>query len=271
MTINSDWISQLSPLLIHWSLTVLKALGVLVIGWMVSSWIANTLSESLKKLNMDTTIRRSLRSFVNTALKCGILILTISQLGVKMTLLAAVVGGLSISLGLALKGNISDIANGVLLLANKPFRAGDYIESGAASGTVERIDLLSTLLKTPNNQLVVVPNHVLTDNTLVNFNTNPTRRIELVLGISYSDNLDTSIDAIKEALKKVEGVLEDPSVDIWLTEFADSSINMSIRAWCERGDFLKVRHNVILAIHALSKTGAFSIPFPQRDIHMMSS
>ncbi len=258
------------PTLTKWGITALKMILLLIVGWPLSTSLANQISEFFKRIKMETTVRRSLKSLINVSLKGIILVILLSMTGIKMTVLAAVLGGFSISLGLALKGNISNVANGILLLTNKPFRAGDSIETGSLTGTVERIDLINTELKTPNNQKVIIPNSQLLNSALTNFATHPTRRIELVVGLSYSDNMQTACEQLKVAIQATEGVLTEPAVDVWLTDFGESSINLSVRAWCNRSDFLRVRHHVIITIQKACAAHGLSIPFPQRDIHMIS-
>lgn len=264
--LNSE---TLVPNVVEFAFISLKVALILVFGWPFSTWMSNRISELFKRVKMETTVRRSLKSLINVSLKAGILVFALSFTGIKMTILAAILGGLSISLGLALKGNISNVANGILLLANKPFKAGDFIETGSISGTVERIDLINTELKAPNNQKVIVPNSQLLNSSLTNFATHPTRRIELAVGLDYSDDIEKGAEDLKKAIQAVEGVLADPPVDVWLTGFGDSSIDMSVRAWCDRKDFLQIRHRVIIAIQKACATHGYSIPFPQRDVHMI--
>ena len=249
----------------------IKAIIIGGIGWLVSNAMVRYVNTLLKKIDVEPTIRRSVYSVLNTVLKLLVIMIVLNGLGVKLTVLAAVLGGFSISFGLALKGNVANVANGILLLFSKPFLVGDYIEGAGIAGTVERINLLTTRLTTPNNQTIIVPNESLAGATLTNFNTNPTRRIELTFGLGYNDELASSIQVLTEAIQSLNGVLNDPPVAIWLTDFGESAINMSIRAWCHRGDFLEVRHGIILCLHTTCRQRGLSIPYPQRDIHIIDS
>lgn len=270
MTISPELIEQLIPIAIEWGFILAKSIALLVVGWVVANWLSNRLHSVLVRLNVETTIRRSLKSALRVLLKAIVIVVALNMAGVQMTAMAAILGGLSISFGLALKGNISNVANGILLLINKPFKAGDFIEMGSVSGTVERIDLINTILKSLNNQKVIVPNSHFLSSALTNFSVHDTRRIEFAVGLSYDDDVDAGATQLKAAIQSVEGVLDDPGADVWLTDFGDSSINMSVRAWCNRSDFLAVRHNVIVCIQKACAKHGYSIPFPQRDVHVIS-
>ena len=270
MIISPQLIEQLIPIAIDWSLIAAKSLALLVVGWVFANWISNRMLSILIRLKVETTIRRSLKSGLRVVLKTVFVVLALNIAGVQMTALAAILGGLSISFGLALKGNISNVANGILLLINKPFKAGDFIEMGSVSGTVERIDLINTILKSSNNQKVIVPNSHFLSSALTNFSVHDTRRIEFVVGLSYDDDVAVASDALKAAIQTVEGVLDDPVVDVWLTDFGESSINVSVRAWCTRTEFMAVRHRVIARIQKACNELGYSIPYPQRDVHVIS-
>ena len=261
-TLLQTWL----PYTIDWSLIFIKAIAILGIGWMTSNWIASIVSTLLKKTNLETTVRRSLQSFIKISLKMIVIVILLNSIGIKMTVITAIIGGVSISLGLALKNNISDVANGLLLLITKPFKVGDSIESGSLAGTVERINIFTTELKTYNNQKLIVPNSELFNSSVINFSEFDARRIELSIGLSYTDNLEKGTALLKEAVKTVPTVLEDPDVAVYLIEFGESSINCTIRAWCNRTDFLATRHDMILALKKACDENGLSIPFPQRDI-----
>lgn len=249
-------------------LMTIKAFVILSLGWLISSWVSGVANTLMKQSPLEKTIRRSLHKFLSIILKGIVFIIVLSTFGIKMTVIAAILGGLSIALGLALKGNISNFSDGIILLVTRHFKAGDFIEGSGFSGTVERINIFTTELTTPNNQKIIVPNSKILSNTLTNFAANPTRRIELTIGLSYDDDIAKGAVVLKEAAQAVEGVLADPAVDVWLTEFADSSINYSLRAWCNRSDFLKVRHHLIIALKAACDQNNLTIPYPQQDVHL---
>lgn len=245
-----------------------KALVTLGLGWILAAWISNAIKTVLIKSKLETTIRRSIHKIISVVLKAIVIAMVLNTLGVKMTVLAAVFGGFSIAIGLALKGNISNISDGVALLMTRHFKVGDFVDVGGDCGTVDRINLFTTELTTPNNQRLLIPNSTIFGSTLTNFASNPTRRIELLLGLSYSDDIEKAALVLKESLQSVEGVLADPGVDVYLTDFGDSSINYSIRVWCERTEFLKVRHRIIIKVKAVCDEHGFTIPFPQQDVHL---
>lgn len=263
-TFIHSWMPQIT----QWTIGVVKALSILCVGWIISTWIASTVSRLLKKTTLETTIRRSLQSLIALSLKTIVLVIVLNSIGIKMTVITAIIGGISISLGLALKDNISDVANGLLLLITKPFKVGDSIESGSACGTIERINIFTTELKTYNNQKLIVPNSSLFNASITNLSALDTRRIDLAIGLSYTDDLEKGTRILKEAVQSVSTVLADPEVGVYLTDFGSSSINYTIRAWCNRTDFLATRHDIIIAIKKACDANDLSIPFPQQDIHL---
>jgi small conductance mechanosensitive channel len=253
---------------VEWSLLTLKVAALVIVGWFFASFIASKVNSVISKFRLEEAVIQLIQTIVHITLKISFVVFALNQAGIKMTIVAAVLGGLSISLGLALKNNISQVANGILLIVNKPFKIGDYIECGSVAGTVESIGLFNATLVTPQNQKVVAPNSQLATSSLTNFSAHETRRIDLVFGLGYNDSMKDAIPVLKEAVSKVEGVLPEQPVDIYLTDFGDSSINMSIRAWCLRTDFLAVRHTIIATLHDVCNEKGFSIPFPQMDVHV---
>lgn len=222
----------------------------------------------MERAPIDQTIKKSVQKIFSILFKGIVIAIVLSSVGVKLTIIVAMLGGFSIAIGLALKGNISNISDGITLLMNRQIKSGDFIEGAGFSGTVVRINFFNTELTTPSNPRLLVPNSVLFNTSVTNFSTLPTRRIDLVLGLSYEDNIEQATHVLKEAAHAVEGILKDPQVDVWLTEFGDSSINYSIRAWCNRADFLKTRHHLIVALKAACDKHGFNIPYPQRDVHL---
>lgn len=271
MKINESTLVVLKDFAWAWGGMLLKLVIIVSIGWVLSGWLVNRLLRGLEKTRIEPTILILLHSLLGVLFKVGVIVFALSQVGLKMTMIVAVLGGLSLSLGLALKQNISHVANGISLVVNKPFRVGDFIECGSISGTVESVGLFNTLLMTPSNQRIVTPNSQLANSTVTNFNADSLRRIELVLGLSYDDNMSDATTILKDYLASVDGVHAEKPVDVWLTDFGDSSINMSIRAWCQRSDFLAVRHRLIVAIQSCCEQNNYTIPYPQRDIHMLTS
>jgi len=261
----------LYPQLIHIAALSVKAILILVIGWIISDWLSKISASALERSPLDETFTKSLQKILSILLKGLVIAIMLSSIGVKLTIIISMLGGFSIAIGLALKGNISNISDGITLLMNRQIKVGDFVEGSGYSGTVSRIDFFNTELTSPTNQQVLVSNSSLFNDAIINFSRLPIRRIDLVLGLSYGDDIKAASDVLKDAAKSIEGVLEDPQVDVWLTEFGDSSINFSIRAWCNRTDFLRVRHNLIITLKKACDDHGYTIPFPQRDIHLISS
>lgn len=269
ITIDAALLEAIQNNAMEWAIMGAKVIGLVSFAWIVSGAISRKLNQFIGKLKLDTAVIHLLQSVVHVSLRIGFIVFALNQSGIKMTVVAAILGGLSISLGLALKGNISQVANGILLIVIKPFRSGDYIEVGSVCGTVQKLGLFNATLTTPQNQTVIVPNSQLALTALTNFNVQDTRRIDLAFGLSYDDTMQDAVPVIKAALRNVEGVLPDKDVDVWLTDFGDSSINMSVRVWCNRTEFLQVRHNLIVTLQNVCNENGYSIPYPQRDIHIV--
>lgn len=270
ITIDAALLQALQENAAEWAITGAKVIGLVSAAWILSGVISRKINELIGKIRLDAAVINLLQSVIHVSLRLGFIVFALNQSGIKMTIVAAILGGLSISLGLALKGNISQVANGILLIVIKPFQSGDYIEVGSVCGTVQKLGLFNATLTTPQNQTVIVPNSQLALTALTNFNSQDTRRIDLAFGLSYDDSMQDAIPVIKESLRTIEGVLPDKDVDVWLTDFGDSSINMSVRVWCNRTEFLQVRHNLIITLQNVCKQHGFSIPFPQRDVHIIN-
>ncbi len=262
---NTENIVQLAIL---WGSQLLLALVVLGVGMWLSGWLARRIDRRMEKLEVEVTLRRFLRSLISLSLKVLVVITVASMLGVATTSFIAVLGAAGLAVGLALQGSLSNFAGGVLLILFKPYKVGDYVEMQDTSGTVHGIQLLYTVLRTPDNKQVFVPNGPVANGNIVNYSTQPTRRVDMQFGIGYGSSIDLAKDTLAELLKADDRVLTDPPAQIVVAELADNSVNIKVRAWTESGDYWGVYFDMQEAVKKRFDAAGLEIPFPQRDVHL---
>ena len=238
----------------------------------IGSWIAKTLTKLAKKsmarADIEDTLEHFLGNILYYTLMATVIIATINQLGVQTTSLLAVVGAAGLAIGLALQGSLSNFASGVMIVLFRPYRVGDYIEGGGVSGSVEEVQIFTTVLKTPDNKKVIVPNSQIMAGEITNYSANPTRRIDLVAGCGYNDDLDKVRGVLEGIVAANDRVLEDPAPTIAISELADSSVNFVVRPWVNAADYWSVYFDLTEQIKKRFDAEGISIPFPQRDVHV---
>jgi small conductance mechanosensitive channel len=248
---------------------LLAAIATLVIGLWIVKFVVKGVKKGLNKSSVDDALVAFLKSLVSILLKVMVYITALSMLGIQMTSFIAVLGAAGLAVGLALQGSLSNFAGGVLILFFKPFKVGDFIERGSESGTVERIDILYTVLQTPNNQEVVIPNGQLANAAITNYSAKETRRAIFPVGIGYTSDVKKAREVILRVLKEDERILEDPAPIVVLTNLGDSSLDLSARAWTSTENYWGFLWDNLEKIkEELDKEG-IEIPFPQRDVHLI--
>lgn len=247
---------------------LLLAVITLIIGLWLIGIATRGIEYVLEKRNLDVSLRKWLSSITNVALKACLLISVISMIGVQTTSFLAVLGAAGLAIGLALQGSLSNFAGGVLILIFKPYQVGDYIQANGEEGVVEAIDVFFTFLKTLDNKHVILPNGPLANGNLVNFTRDEIRRVDLSVGISYNDNVDTAIDALIAMIKEDERALTDPAPFVGVTGYGDSSVDLTVRIWCKTEHYWDVFFDNNKKIKPALDAANITIPFPQRDVHM---
>jgi small conductance mechanosensitive channel len=197
-----------------------------------------------------------------------VLIAVLGMVGIQTASMIAVLGAAGLAVGLALQGTLANFASGVMLLIFRPFHKGDFIEAAGAAGSVESVGIFVTTLNTPDNVCVVLPNSTVWGQTIKNYATNPTRRVDLVMGISYDDNIGTAIETITRVLENEPRVLEEPAPMVAVSELADSSVNLVVRPWCTKEDYWGVYFDLTRTLKEELEASGCSIPFPQTDVHL---
>ncbi len=259
---------EIQTIFTAYGLIVLGALATLVIGIWIAKWLAKTSGKLLDKRSVDPTLTKFVTSLLKITLITFVIISAISQVGMETTSFIAIIGAAGLAIGFALQGSLSNFASGVMLIIFKPIKLGDYIEGGGASGTVETIGIFVTTLVTPDNKVIIIPNSSLTGSNIVNYSAKDTRRVDMVFGIGYGDDIDKAKNVIKSVIDNDSRILEDPAPKIVVSELADSSVNFNVRPWVNSGDYWGVYFDVTEQIKKKFDEQNISIPFPQRDIHM---
>lgn len=248
------------------------AFAVLVIGLLLagilSGWVARALNRSDR---IDPTVANFLSNLVKYALWALVLVTVLAQFGVETTSILAALGGMALAVGLALQGTLSNVASGVMILVQKPFKIGESINAGSISGTVQQIGLFTTELKQFDGLFVMVPNSELWNQAIVNLNRHPTRRLELIVGIAYDDSMQQARQELLALAEADERVLKDPAPQTFVSSLDDSSVGIGMRVWCATGDYLALSWDLTEATKARFDDVGISIPFPQRDIWQRSA
>jgi len=245
-----------------YSLKVVGAILIFIIGKWLARYLSKLLGKILKKNNVDETLTSFLGNIIYYSLLLMVLIAAAGQLGINTTSFLTIVGAAGLAVGLALKDSLSNFASGVMLILFRPFKVGDYVTAGGQSGTVESIDIFNTILKTPDNQIVIVPNSSITADVITNVNAKPTRRIDLVVGIGYDDNIGKAKSVLEGLIKADSRILSDPAPTIAVSELADSSVNFVVRPWVKTEDYWAVRLDLIEKIKLTFDEKGISFPYP---------
>jgi len=264
-------IKEIQLLVTSYGLQVIGALATLVIGIWIAKWLTRIADKVLNKRNVDPTLTKFAVSVVRIALITIVIISAISQVGIETTSFVAIIGAAGLAVGFALQGSLSNFASGVMLIIFKPLKVGDFIEGGGAMGSVETVGMFVTTLTTPDNKVVYIPNSALTGGNIVNYSAKDTRRVDMVFGIGYSDDIDKAKAVIKSLLDADSRILKDPAPQIVVSELADSSVNFKVRPWVNSADYWGVYFDITEQVKKNFDEQNISIPFPQRDVHMFQN
>ena len=261
--------SPLIALIIDYALDMVGAVLLLIAGWIVAGWVQK---HTARMLGAVERVDATLLSFVTQLVRYSILILVmvavLAQFGVQTTSIIAVLGAAGLAVGLALQGTLANIAAGVLLLFLRPFKIGEYIDAGGIAGTVREIGLFATEFESYDGIFVMVPNSQLASAAITNYSRLPTRRLDLVIGISYGDNMNQAMTVLNDLLINDDRILKDPAHQVLVKELADSSVNLNLRCWTNRQNYWSLLFDLTKqAKESLDEYG-ISIPFPQRDVHL---
>lgn len=262
------WVADNQELLIQYGVNVFSALMILFIGNLIVKGIANGVAKVLRKKDMDAAVVEFLHSLVRYLLFVIVLIAALGRIGVQTASVVAVIGAAGLAVGLALQGSLSNFAAGVLIVAFRPFKSGDYVEIGGVAGSVESIQVFSTVLCTPDNKMVVVPNASVIGGPITNYSRHATRRIDYVIGVSYDADLKKTKEVLTRVVNADLRVLKDPEPTIGVVALADSSVNFVVRPWVNTEDYWSVYFDLLQAIKEELDKENIGIPYPQMDVHL---
>jgi small conductance mechanosensitive channel len=244
------------------------ALVIFYVGRMAIGLVVRALHKLIQKQGIDKTLETFVCNLVRTALLVVVIIAAIGALGVETTSFIAIFGAAGLAVGLALQGSLSNFAAGVLIVLFRPYKVGDFIEGAGISGSVEQVQILTTVLKTGDNKQVIVPNSQIMNSIITNYSANDTRRVDMVVGVSYDDDLDKVRKTIRELVAADERILAEPECTIAVSALADSSVNFVVRPWVKTSDYWGVMFDMTEAIKNRFDQEGISFPFPQQDVHL---
>lgn len=264
----SKYTDYIGELLVTYAPKFIMAIVVLIIGLWIIKMINNAFVRVLEKREVNESLRGFLKSLAGILLKIMLFISVLSMVGVEMTSFIAILAAAGLAVGMALSGTLQNFAGGVMILLFKPFKAGDYIDAQGYSGTVADIQIFNTILKTPDNRTIIIPNGGLSTSAMVNFSTEPKRRVDFTFGIGYEDDIDKAKQIILDIVSNDERVHKDPAPFVAVSELADSSVNFAVRVWCESGNYWPIYWEMHEAVKKAFDKEGISIPFPQTDVHL---
>lgn len=255
-------------LLVTWGIKIVAAILILVIGNWLAKKAVNLFVTMMERNEVDVTLTRFLKNIVYYALLTAVVIAAATELGINTTSFLAVVGAAGLAIGLALKDSLANFSAGVMLILFRPFKVGDVINAAGETGSVQEITIFNTVLNTPDNQRKIIPNGIVSSGTITNITANDKRRIDMVFGIGYGDDIKAAEKVLQDIVKAEPKVLSDPPVSIAVSELADSSVNFVVRPWVQTGDYWDVKFSLTEKIKLAFDEAGISIPFPQQDVHM---
>ncbi len=263
-----EWIAKLQEAFIIWGPNLVAAVVTLVLGWIVARVLAALVSKAMNRAGVDVILVRFMRNIAYTGLMALVVIAALGRLGVNTTSFAAVIAAAGLAIGLAFQGSLSNFAAGVLLIVFRPFQVGDFVEVAGVSGAVEEVQVFTTVLRTPDNKQVILGNASVTEAAITNYAAYDTRRVDLVFGVGYDDDLRRAKEVIDQVLAAESRVLADPAPTVAVSELADSSVNFVVRPWVQTSDYWAVVFALTEAMKRGFDEAGLSIPYPQHDVHL---
>lgn len=264
-----EQLEELTPMFVEHGLSVIGAIVILLLGWWLAGWAKRKV---MKRGQAAKGVDNTLVPILGQTTKILILIITVmavlGQFGVETTSIVAVLGASALAVGLALQGTLSNIAAGVMLLILRPFKIGDAVNIGGTLGVVDSIDLFTTEMHSFDNIGIIMPNSEVWGTEIQNLSKFDKRRVDMVFGIGYSDDMDKAMEIIKKVLDEDDRILKDPEPLIAVSNLGDSSVNFNVRPWTETSNVWPLRYAIIKRVKEEFDKNGISIPFPQRDVHL---
>jgi len=250
------------------ALNLLIAVVIFVLGKWIARWVQHAFAKLMRSRQVDEVLVSFLGTIVYTLILIAAIIAAVDTLGIPATSFLAILGAAGLAIGLALKDSLSNFAAGVMLVLFRPFTKGNFIDAGGIMGTVDEIHLVSTILTTPDNKQIIVPNSVIYSSPITNFSAHETRRVDLVIGVGYGDDLKVAADVLKKVCADNPKVLDTPETKIFINNLGDSSVDFVVRPWVKSEDYWTVFAEVLETAKTELEDAGCNIPFPQRDVHL---
>jgi len=251
----------------QWLISIAFAIAIVVVGRIVVKWLVKLIRKLMVRSDFDPILVNFASSIANAVLLLFVFIAALDQLGVNTTSLIALLGAAGLAIGLALQGSLQNFAAGVMMIVFRPFKLGDFIEAGGVMGVVDQISIFSTTMNTVDNREIIIPNGQIYAGAITNYSAKDTRRIDMVFGIGYGDDMLKAKKIMEDIVTKHELVLDEPAPAVAVAELADSSVNFNVRPWVKSADYWGVRSELIEQIKLAFDKKGISIPYPQMDIH----
>ena len=262
-------VESIIPLLVEYGLKVAGAIFVLVVGWSVAGWLSKKVRRQCEKSEtIDATLTPLLSKITKILGLTVVVIFVLNMVGIQTASLVAVLGAAGLAIGLAWQGTLADIAAGVMLLVMRPFNVGDAVEIADVSGTVKEIGLVTTKMNTFDNVALVLPNSNVWGNNIKNMSTNDIRRLDMVVGFGYDDDIDHAMETIKEVLNEEDRILEDPAPQIAVSELGGSSVNVIVRPWTTKEDYWSLKFDLTKRIKERFDEEGINFPYPSHDVYI---
>ncbi|PCI41968.1 MAG: mechanosensitive ion channel protein MscS [Rhodospirillaceae bacterium] len=266
---NLDIPHLIDTYVLPWGINLVMAILVFVIGRLIAKFVVSITRKIMARASMDDILINFIASIISAVLQLVVIIAALNKLGVDTTSLIAVLGAAGLAIGLALKDSLSNFAAGVMLIIFRPIKTGDFVEAAGISGTVEHINIFSSVFRTGDNKEIIVPNGNIYSGVITNYSARDTRRIDMVIGIGYQDNIKQAKDIICEILDAEDRLLKDPAYAVALADLAECSININVRPWVKSSDYWAVRSDFLESVKAKFDEAGVSIPYPQMDVHVV--
>jgi small conductance mechanosensitive channel len=267
--VNQIWV-QVQDIATAWGIKVIAAIAIFIIGRWVAMLVRRGVRRVMDKAKVEPIITSFVSSIAYIALLAFVVIAALGQLGIQTTSFIAILGAAGLAIGLALQGSLANFAAGFLMIIFRPFKVGDFIEGAGVAGVVEEIQVFTTTLKTGDNKIIIVPNAKLSGDNITNYSTQETRRVDMTVGVAYDADLAHVKSVLNDIISKDERILAEPASQVAVAELADSSVNFVVRVWTKTADYWAVKFDMTETIKNRFDAEGIGIPFPQREIHIVS-
>jgi len=256
---------------LEFGINLVTAIAIFYIGKLVVGLLTRSLRKVMQAQEIDKTLESFVCNLARMVLLTFVIIASVSALGIQTTSFIAVVGAAGLAIGLALQGSLSNFASGVLIVLFRPYKVGDWVEAAGVAGTIVEVQILTTVFKTGDNKSIIVPNGQVMNSIIINYSANDQRRVDMVVGVSYDDDLDKVRATLEDLIAADDRILDDPACTIAVAELADSSVNFIVRPWVKSGDYSGVKFDLTEAIKKRFDKEGITFPFPQQDVHLYSA